>query len=636
MRFSMSLVLFLFFTNNLVGQSSRQFQDSIQYTIGAIDSDSLKAIEYYNAGIYAFQPLNNLKLSRLYADSALYYSRLINNQNFEATCHFLYGLIDRFEGNYDSAIKHLNKNLDHFRNKSINKPSSLYQIAAIYAEQGDYDNSLTVLYQILKIYEEEKDSFAMASVYNSMAVDYYEMGNIDQSLLYLQKAISIFTELDEKKDMANTTRNIGELYLSKHDTTTAIQFVETSLEIANEINENYEIGYSLYTLGSIYIKDQPQKALEYLQRAKMLIEQGNYKSLLTNIYISLGRYYQNAYKNTEAINYYKSALHLADELNELPPKKDIYESLSLLFKEQKDFKNAYTFQSLFIQVKDSLINSENLKTVSLLEKQYETEKKEKEIASLSEQKLIAQTRIAKQQQQLKWLIFCIIGVIVLAILLFLLWKQQTKNKRQSELIDTISETQYSERKRIARDLHDSIGGSLALIKNKLETFSTSSNFFEKDLKETIHTVAKTSDNVRRISHNLMPGELIKFGLVSGIQSILEQINNEELNAQLYAHNMDLRLDPVKEIQLYNITQEVIQNVLKHARAKNVTISLNKFAKHLNLMIEDDGRGFNDLKTINSNGIGLNNIKQRVMQLKGTFNIDTAPGRGTTFNIQIPV
>jgi signal transduction histidine kinase len=636
MKFNRHLLVFLLASFTVLGQNSQKYQDSIKTAIKNISSDSLRAAEYYNAAIYAFQPLNNLKLSRRYVDSSAHYSQIIENKDLEAKCHFLYGVINRFEGDYDIAVEHLNKHIEHFKKKSIEKPYSLFQIAAIHGEQGDYENSLKISFKILRIFEREKDSFALASTYNSIATDYHEMGKIDESLINLKKALAIFNKLNKKKDIANTTRNIGEVYLSKHDTITGIKYIKESLKIANQINEPYEIGYSLYVLGTSFAKSQPKTGHKYLLQAKSLIEQGNYKSLLTNIYISLGNFHQDTDNNFKAINFYKKALKLAEELKELPPKKEIYKGLFFIYKQQGDFQKAFEYQDEYMLVKDSILNKENLKTISLLEKQYETEKKEKEIITLSEQKLKDDIRIAEQQRQVKWLVVTIIGVILLSVLLFLLFKQRSKNKRQNELIDAISETQNIERKRIAQDLHDSIGGSLALIKNKLEVVSDKEQPSKQDLTETIKTVSNTSDNLRRISHNLMPSELIKFGLVSGIQSIIEQLNKEELNAQLYAHNMEQRIDPVKEIQLYRIIQEIIQNALKHANAKNISISLNKYAKHLNLMIEDDGNGFDITLQKNKKGIGLNNIKQRISQLKGTFNIDTAINRGTTYNIQIPI
>lgn len=625
-------IVVLFFVVTVSAQSKQDYQDSIKVLIRNIPSDSLRAVEYYKAGIYAFQPLNDLDLSMNYVDSAMYYSRISKVKDFEAKCNFLYGVINRYEGNYDAALDYLNKNIEYFKKKSIEKPYALFQIAAIHGERGDFESSLKIFYEILRIFEREKDSFAIASTYNNIAADYYEIKKFDKALVNLENALDLFEKLNEKKDIANTIRNIGELHLVKKDTLKGIEYIEKSLAIAKEINEEYEIGYSLYALGNTYVRSHPQIGLQYLLEAKSIIQKGNYKSLLIDIDIALGQYYMGN-ENSKAIHYFEAASKLAEELEELSPKKKIFESLSAVHKLNGNFELALEYQDKYIIVNDSILNKENIKTINLLEKQFETEKKEKEIVTLSEQKLKNETLIKAQQQQVKWLSATAMGVVALSVLVFLLFKQRTKNKRQNELIDAISETQNVERKRIAQDLHDSIGGSLALIKNKLEVASDKENITKQDLLGTIETVSKTSDKVRRISHNLMPSELIKFGLVSGIQSILDQIDKEQVNAQLYAHNMEQRIDPTKEIQLYRITQEVIQNVLKHAQAKNLTIYLNKYAKHLSLMLEDDGKGYDHA---NNKGMGINNIKNRVEQLKGTLDIDSAQGRGTTFNIQIPV
>ncbi|WP_273274660.1 tetratricopeptide repeat-containing sensor histidine kinase [Maribacter polysiphoniae] len=622
----------LFFVVTVSAQSKQRYQDSIQVLISQISSDSLRAAEYYKAGIYAFQPLNDLDLSRNYVDSAMYYSRISKVKDFEAKCNFLYGVINRYEGNYDNALEYLNRNIEYFKKKSIDKPYALFQIAAIHGERGDFESSLKIYYEILRIFEREKDSFAIASTYNNIAADYYEMKKFDKALVNLENALGLFEKLNEKKDIANTIRNIGELHLVKKDTLKGVEYIEKSLAIAKDINEEYEIGYSLYALGNTYVGNHPQIGLQYLLEAKSIIQKGNYKSLLIDINIALGQYYMGI-ENSKAILYFEAALKLAEELEELSPKKKIYESLSSIHKLNGNFELALVYQAKYIVVNDSILNKENIKTINLLEKQFETEKKEKEIATLSEQKLKNETLIKEQRQQVKWLGATAMGVVAMSVLVFLLFKQRTKNKRQNELIDAISETQNMERKRIAQDLHDSIGGSLALIKNKLEVASDKENITKQDLLGTIETVSKTSDKVRRISHNLMPSELIKFGLVSGIQSILDQIDKDHINAQLYAHNMEQRIDPTKEIQLYRITQEVIQNVLKHAQAKNLTIYLNKYAKHVSLMLEDDGKGYDHAS---NGGMGISNIKNRIEQLKGTLDIDSSQGRGTTFNIQIPV
>ena len=131
----------------------------------------------------------------------------------------------------------------------------------------------------------------------------------------------------------------------------------------------------------------------------------------------------------------------------------------------------------------------------------------------------------------------------------------------------------------------------------------------------------------------MPGELVRFGLVAAINTLLENVNEEEINAQFHTNQEEERLEPLKEIQLYRIVQEALQNILKHAQAKNLFIHLNKHKDQLSLMIEDDGKGMPESA---GEGMGLKNIKQRVQLLKGIFTVDSSPERGTVLNVQIPV
>ena len=222
---------------------------------------------------------------------------------------------------------------------------------------------------------------------------------------------------------------------------------------------------------------------------------------------------------------------------------------------------------------------------------------------------------------------------MLGLLGFLLFKQRLQNKKQEELLLAISETQTDERKRIAQDLHDSIGGSLALTKSKFESVKNMLGTTSNELESALDTLDKTTQQVRQISHNLMPGELVRFGLVAAINTLLENLNEEEINAQFHTTQSEARFEPMKEIQLYRIVLEALQNILKHAQAKNLFIQLNRHKDQLSLMIEDDGNGMPDSP---EDGMGLKNIKQRVQLLKGVFTVDSSSERGTVLNFQIPV
>lgn len=626
------LFLILFFTSSGYAQKHKTFIDSVNSEIRKVSHDSSKTNIYYDSGVYAFQPLNDMDLSTKYIDSALIYSKKAERKDLEGLCFLVYGLIDRYKGDYKKALGFLDSSTSLLENYPKYKNYPLFQIAAIHSERGDYKKSLKIFYEISKTFEQQKDSFALASVLNNIGILYYQMDKNDEAFSYFDNSLQLFQKLDAKRDIANMYRNIGELYLSKNDTLSGIGYFEKSLEIANKIKENFAIGYSLYYLGVSYSNSNPDKGIRYLLEAEKIIANGNYKKLLAGIRTSLGDCQKNLHNPNRAIQYYNSALELSEEL-ESEWRKRVFDGLSSVHKQIGNYEYAYEYLAKKVKLKDSLLTIENLKTINLLKEQFETEKKENEILKLSETQLKNDRTIAVQDRKLKQMTFGLIALSIIGALVFFLFKQRLQNKKQNDLLLAISETQATERKRISQDLHDSIGGSLALTKSKLLNGLSKFKNAPSEMNEAVFALDKTSDQVRQISHNLMPGELVRFGLVPAVNTLLEQLNKEELHAQLYTTQMENRIEPLKEIQLYRIVQEAIQNVLKHAKAKNLYVHLSKHKQHLSVLIEDDGIGI--MPNIKK-GFGLKNIEQRVKMLNGNFNLDSVENKGTTLNIQIPV
>ncbi len=143
--------------------------------------------------------------------------------------------------------------------------------------------------------------------------------------------------------------------------------------------------------------------------------------------------------------------------------------------------------------------------------------------------------------------------------------------------------------------------------------------------------------VRNISHNLLSGVLAKFGLVPALKDLADRINESgEIKLHLIQHNLDNALNGEQELQLYRIVQELISNILKHSEAKEATIQLIRNEDSVNLIVEDDGKGFNPNEGIKGGGIGLSNLKARVNKLNGNFHIDSGKGAGTSISIDIPI
>jgi len=151
-------------------------------------------------------------------------------------------------------------------------------------------------------------------------------------------------------------------------------------------------------------------------------------------------------------------------------------------------------------------------------------------------------------------------------------------------------------------------------------------------------IDKAYDEVRRISHNLMPSDLRAGGLPAAVRQLVHELRTvHEIKTEFELIGFaDERLDEKIELSVYRMTQELINNLLKHASASKVFIQISKFEDEVQLVVEDDGKGFNYNDSLLSSGLGLKSILSRVEQLSGQMDVVTAESRGTSVTINIPI
>jgi signal transduction histidine kinase len=211
--------------------------------------------------------------------------------------------------------------------------------------------------------------------------------------------------------------------------------------------------------------------------------------------------------------------------------------------------------------------------------------------------------------------------------------------KQAAQINTMVATQEDERKRIARDLHDDIGTKLSALKLFLssleEKASLTQNEEIKELTKSSEKLIKdTMQDVRQLLLNLSPTVLEEFGYTTAVEGLINKINEtKQIHFNLVVFGMKQRLKKDYELALYRITQELINNVLKHAQAKHVSLQIGQRDEKIILMIEDDGKGFDF--NAQRNGYGLHNLAARTKLMNGTLAIDSHPGKGTSVLIEIP-
>ncbi|MEX0290564.1 MAG: tetratricopeptide repeat protein [Flavobacteriaceae bacterium] len=538
---------------------------------------------------------------------------------------------------YDSLLFYAEKALDL---EDVSSPEGMLHLHSTVGTShyytSEYEKAINAHLTALRIADENKITDQYPNIYNNMSVVYLGMQDWLKSEEYLLKAIDLAEKDDNTYEASRGASNLAIVYAMQEKFDLAEEMFKKDIELQQRLGNLMAVSKGHNNLGVLYeYKDDLRASLENYETALEIAQKINDKAS-----VALG--YQNVASAQRKLGMYKEALknyQIGLPLNRSQGNRNILRDgllgISELYETLGNMGKALEYHQQYHLLNDSLISEEHLSAVSELEIKYETEKKEKDILALSEKSLKSEAAILEQNTWIRRLSIGLIGTILLFLAAFIIFRQRSRNQKQRELITAIADTQIAERKRISRDLHDSVGGSLALAKNKLQALFEKQDSKSRELEDSLNTLSKTADQVRQISHNLMPGELVKFGLVSAIQTTLDHLQDTELRAQLYSHDMDKRIDPTKEIHLFRILQEIIQNVLKHSKASQLNVYLNKHKKYLNLMVEDNGIGMPE-RTVSNFGMGLNNVRSRVALLEGTLNIDSVKNQGTTMNMQIPM
>lgn len=298
-------------------------------------------------------------------------------------------------------------------------------------------------------------------------------------------------------------------------------------------------------------------------------------------------------------------------------------------------------------LKDSLQSTLLAVEIADLQSKYKVTEKEKENAELT-------AKNSENQKQIYLLLFLLTVAGAIAAISIInknrnekLLIAQTEAQhlkdmnllKQQELlsIDAMIAGQERERTRISRELHDDLGSNLTTIRIYLETAQEKSR--DTALNSLIENAHKLLTDiytkVRTISHINSSSVLGEGNLIEAISTLTKRINDTgRLDIEFVHHNMSRTLSNNVALSLFRTIQELINNILKHANATEATVNITGYHKHIDITIEDNGKGFN--KVTQQYNMGLNTINSRILALKGSIAIDTAIGKGTTINIEIPL
>lgn len=419
----------------------------------------------------------------------------------------------------------------------------------------------------------------------------------------------------------------------------------------------------LQNMGATFSHDKIKKtdsALYVLKKAIIILKKiestsSNQKKITEyffNLYTNIGRAYSKKKEHENAIYYYQKAdsIPLKGFLNK--NKETLYSYISESYKEKGDYKKALIYLDKQ-KVYEQIINEKEQKiAIKDIDTKYNTE----------ETKLQNLTLKTKLQTNKTILFIGLALLLIIATIGILAYKNVSKKKtiaeqekliqtqrletslKEQELheIDIMLESQEKERQRIANELHDNLGSLLATLKFNFQNLKRQKEVLEDKenqlFEKTDALIDEAYQEVRNISHLKNLGVIGSHGLEIAVKKMAEKMSIlKKLTINVIPFGLNERLDNQKELTIFRMIQELCTNIIKHSQATEVNIYLTQHNKtDINIIIEDNGKGFDIKKIVIKDGIGLKSIEKKVEQMEGTFTIDSVINKGTTIIIDLPI
>jgi signal transduction histidine kinase len=483
--------------------------------------------------------------------------------------------------------------------------------------------------ELSRLYYNHSTIYGGESEFNDKTKKYLKLAYLSslKSDYYLVQAASLgglayFNIQENKLDSAKINLEKGLLLCEK-----------TKLpQICYEVNKE---------LGKLYGKlEMFDKANDILLVANnyALIRKRKYDIIESNVYLAKNEIKRGNY-NASIIYFEKAEIVFIDE-----PVPEIgvafYRSWAEAEKKIGNYRKSNELLEKSIQLKDSVYSQENRAILVNADAKYETEKKDKEIALQQLQLEKTERELQKRKTQSNYLIGIVTFLLVGSILIWFLFQQRQKRKNQEivtlkrehqiKTLETLIEGEEKERFRIAKELHDGVNGDLSAIKYKLSTLLEMNNTI---IKEAIIMIDNSCNQVRAISHNLVPPSLENFNLLEAVEEYCEKSDTSHTEKITFQHLGDeVNMLKKEEINIFRIIQELVTNSIKHANATEINVQISCRNKTMQITVEDNGKGF-DKEKAEGKGIGLVNIQSRIDYLHGTIDLITN-NQGTSTTIEI--
>jgi len=516
-------------------------------------------------------------------------------------------------------------------------------IGCAFCNMGIFDSAAGYYYTGLALAQrlDYKDKDYLFRLHRNMGINYYGMAQYDKAAASLRQARDIVLKDHFSADLTTTYLTLAGLFAELKQLDSTLYYVR-EIERLNPQRNGYLEQQIHLLYGILYFRwQQPEKAIVAFKKAIAFRngDQGN----RINSFEGLGAAYTLLKQYRQAAYYMEEGLKIAVRQGMGGVEVlSIYNNLSEVYDSLQDYKQAYHYHRAATALKDSLDNVKSTRWMEELKDRYQLAQKNNELKE--KQLQLALNKKALHQKDL-WITGIVSCALVLLVILYQkhrLQLQKAKTSRQKQRIEQLKaviDGEEREKSRIGRQLHDDIMVELSIVKMGLDALSQNHPpiLDADDYKGVLQQIDNTGLKIRQTAHNLMPDILLHDGLVPAIQYFCNNVATiTRLHINLQHYGDIAQLSPEIGISIYRMIQELVQNVIKHAKARNVLIQINCREGLLSLTVEDDGTGISAGCEAAGDKMGLRSIRMRVKALQGSIDIHRRIPNGTSINIELKI
>jgi two-component system NarL family sensor kinase len=600
-------------------------------------------------------------------DSAIYFYKAAGA--LSRKLHYDIGVL-KFIANYTAVLNmqgKLNESLD-LNTKAVDLARRLHNdnylgmaygnTAAVYTLMHMHKLSIEYYLKCIAIFEHLHNEVRLCVAYANLASIYADIDENEKAIWYGFKSITISRQTNDAYNLEGALNNTANAFAAIKKYDTALVLYNQARTLSATLNDQYVLAESLVGIAEVlhakmlFAPMKQSASLAYSASRAIDYKVGMAKSIFL-----MAEYYFETRK-------YAIARNLAEKTVSLSVRNGIIETeqkgsslLADISLAMNDLRAFHDHRNRSDSLANVMVSSQVIQNTQELETEYSLAKKEATITDLTKIQQLQKESIVQAKKVNAILSAFLLAVILSAFLFYRNYAQKKKllingnlinQQRISELekekqliaVKAVLDGQEQERERLARDLHDGLGSVLSGIKLHLVSMQNQVSLPKQTsaaLDKGISNLDGSIVELRRIAHNLMPEAIVKFGLVAALEDFCESINqSSSLQLTCQSFNVSEAAIPLETSSvIFRMTQELIQNVIKHAQAANALVQLMGSGHTLTITVEDDGMGLSQEYLKNKAGIGFSNIQNRLVYLHGRLDISSSPGNGTSVTIELP-